>query len=684
MRSLLIIFVFVSLLSCNNRKDAYGGNRTSGESAVGNLKPGTQVTSIQNLKRFESVSKDNNSKANRNKLIKIAAEFYRQNDKLRYKEVWKMYLENAREAKDTIDLSKAYKTLGAFYLETAQNDSSYYYYIKAEDIALKLKDDEALGAIYLDIAFIKLYESDFTGSEISASKALIHLPKDGNKFNFYDAYNIIGVCSNELKNYGKALEYHKKALDFSTKNQLVSKFHVDANSMNNIGYVYQNMNKDKEAISYFKRALTNKSLFNDNPNLYAMLLDNLAYSKFKLHNLSQLASMYNRSLAIRDSLNTDPSGIVLSKIHLSQLYQYLNDKQKAILIATDALNFSKKNGAPLDVLSALKQISLVDTENSSKYSQEYIKINDSVQQIERSAKDKFARIQWETTELSQEKDKLEEQNRNLVYFFIGTFMIGVLLFVIRSQRARNRELLLKQAQQKANEDIYNLMIAQQNTIEESRIREKKRIAQELHDGVLGRLFGARLNLDSLNKMDTEEAVDKRNAYLTELKNIEQDIREISHDLNREKYVLINNFIAILNNLLEEQQLSFEPEVEVSIDEAIKWEELRNNLKINLYRIIQESLQNINKYAEARLIKIVIKKIEDDVLLTISDNGSGFDVSNKKKGIGLQNMVSRTHELNGTFDVRSKIGKGTTISVTFPIANKKSSDIYEKEIEDFSS
>jgi signal transduction histidine kinase len=78
------------------------------------------------------------------------------------------------------------------------------------------------------------------------------------------------------------------------------------------------------------------------------------------------------------------------------------------------------------------------------------------------------------------------------------------------------------------------------------------VAQELHDGVLGRMFGVRMNLDSLNKFHDELAMDQRNSYLSELKNIEQDIREISH-LNRGKSELINNFVAIVDNLLEEQR-----------------------------------------------------------------------------------------------------------------------------------
>ncbi|CAM3466838.1 Histidine kinase [Flavobacterium longum] len=673
MKSIPLSFLVIFLFTCCERQGNGSAEQTNDSIAhYGKMLKKESLAEKDRLnlnKKFLDYLLDqDNSRAVRRSVADAAENLYKLNDKDGFKRASQMLLELSNEKNDTLHKAKAYKNLGTYYLDFQKNDSSYFHYLKAEELALMAKDEPLLGNIYLDIAFIKLFESDFTGSEISASKALTHFSKT-NQYGVYDAYNIIGVCSNELKNYERALEYHKKALGVFREHNLASPFHLGASSLNNIGYVYQNMDKDAEAIVYFEEALSDKTLFRDNPGLYAMLLDNLAYSKFKLRDLNGLPGLYERSLSIRDSLKTDPSGIILNKIHLSQLYDYLKQDDKALQIAKDNLAFAKANGVASDVLGSLKQTSIVDKGNAGNYFQEYIKLNDSVQQIERKAKDKFARIAYETNEIIDEKDKLEQQNRNLLYIFIGTLTIVMLLFVIRTQRAKNRELMLKQAQQKANEDIYNLMINQQNSIEESRAREKKRIAQELHDGVLGRLFGARLNLDSLNRQNSEDAASKRNEYLTELKNIEQDIREISHDLNREKHALISNFLAILNNLLEEQRSSFEPEVTVNIDDSIQWDELENTAKINLYRIIQECLQNINKYASAKNINLSIKKLGNDLSLTIADDGVGFSTNTKKKGIGLQNMVSRTQELNGTFDVRSKKGKGTTIDVKFPLHKK---------------
>jgi signal transduction histidine kinase len=173
-------------------------------------------------------------------------------------------------------------------------------------------------------------------------------------------------------------------------------------------------------------------------------------------------------------------------------------------------------------------------------------------------------------------------------------------------------------------------------------------------------------LDSLNRFSDDEAIANRFNYLNELKNIEQDIREISHDLNREKYVLINNFVAIVNNLLEEQKHSFSSTVNLTIDEKIKWDQIANTVKINLYRMLQESLQNCNKYANATKIEVFFELEADWIYFRVADNGIGFDVKSKKKGIGLQNMISRTKECEGLLEVESQKGKGTTISIKIPL------------------
>ncbi|KAB1156072.1 tetratricopeptide repeat-containing sensor histidine kinase [Flavobacterium luteum] len=674
-KHLLFSCVLLFFLSCsksnkNNKSEKSSDSISIYFSLIDEEKLSTKEKLKYNNNAYSIISKESNTVLNREDLFNVGINFDKLKDNLKFRNTSLLLLKNAVDAKDSLNIERAYKNLGKYHIDMYQNDSSYYYYLKAEKFASYLKDTLSLGEIYIDKAFIQMYEDDFYGSQSSALKALKFLNLSKNRFKIYDAYNIVGINSNQLKNYEKSLEYHNKALNYLRDNNLNNKYHLDANSLNNIGYVYQNLDKHKEAIKNFNLALQSKSLSIDNPSLYAMLLDNLAYSKFKLRDFSQLPDLFYKSLKIRDSLNIDESGRNWTKIHLSELYAAKKDSIKAQLYAKEALDNSRKIKLPSDILASLKQLSIVEHKNSSKYSKEYIKINDSIQQEERKTKERFARIAYETDEIIGQNDKLEEKNRTLLYFFIGTFAVGLLLFVIRTQRAKNRELLLKQQQQKVNEEIYNLMISQQATIEENRVKEKKRIAQELHDGVLGRMFGARLTLDSLNSFTDEESIKSRFNYLNELKNIEQDIREISHDLSREKSVLVNNFVAIVNNLIEEQKTSYQPNIKFSLDDSIKWELIDNTTKINLYRIVQESLQNVNKYAQAKNIKVTFKKDIDNIVLKIVDDGIGFDTIGRKKGIGLQNMEARAKECEGIFEVLSKKGKGATISISVPMIKNK--------------
>lgn len=618
-----------------------------------------------NDKALSIILDNDNDSLSRANLFKVANRYFNMNKLEKYEKTSKLIIEKAKAKRDTASVGKAYVYLGDFYANTSKKDSAFSYYTKAQKIYQKLNDVKNLGGVYISMALVQADQKDYLGGELSAIKALNVLRESQEKPKIYEAYNILGYISNELQDYEKSLEYHTKALNLAKENNLNEFFQV-ATSLNNIGNVYQNQGDYESAISNFNEALRAKNLFSEKPNLYAILLDNLGYSTFKLSENSELPpELFNKSLKIRDSLNLT-FGEIYSNIHLSEYYAANKDTSRAKKYAQEALRLAKETKRDADVLMALKQAGTVEPENASVYSREYIKINDSLQNAERKIKDKFARIEFETNEIIQEKDKLAEQNRNMIFFFGLAIMIGILLFVIRSQRARTKELLLKQAQQKANEDIYNLMLFQQAKIEEGRANEKIRIAQELHDGILGRLFGARLNLDSLNKRQDEAAIDVRNTYLVELKSIEQDIREISHDLNREKSALNNNFVSIVNNLIDQQENLSDANVSFLIDPTIEWEKFENTVKINLYRILQESLQNINKYAQAENIKIEIKISGNKLKLVVKDDGNGFSVSKKNKGIGLQNMLSRAEACNGNLDIKSKPGKGTTITIAVPI------------------
>ena len=602
---------------------------------------------------------------NKVNLFKVANRYYNMSDWKSYFETSKLILERSKNSNDSVNLAKAYTYLGDYYVEKSISDSAFFCYFKAEKLYLKLNNNYNLAKTLIGKANLQFKESDYFTSEITVFTALRVLKENKASDLLYESYNLLGILYNEREEYDRALEYHNSALLSIDDKSIPIVFQYKASSLNNMGYVYLNLKNYKQAKNYFEKGLQQENLFVDKPKLYAMLLDNLAYAKFKLNETDNLPNQFYQALKIRDSLKIT-SGIISSKSRLSEYYASKKDTFKAVQYAKQALALSRSTNRLRSIMEALKQIEAVDPKNASTYSKEYILINDRLQKAERKMGEKFSRIEFETDEIKVEYINLEGQNKKLLLIFAAFIILAILLYTIKLQRVRQRELLFKQQQQQANAEIYNLLINQQNTIEINNIKEKKRVARELHDGVLGRMFGVRINLDGLNKIIDESGVEKRRNYLTELKNIEQDIREISHNLSREKSELINNFVAIVTNLFEEQKKTHPAKLIAHIDPTIKWDSIDNTVKINIYRIVQESLQNCNKYAKATKIKVEFKKQNDNLVLKISDDGVGFNINKAKKGIGLQNIKTRTIECEGTLDIKSNNGEGTSTIIVIPI------------------
>lgn len=605
---------------------------------------------------------------NKVNLFKVANRYYNMNDWEKFQETSKLILERSKKSNDTVNLAKAYTYLGDYYVEKLISDSAFYHYFKAEKLYHKLNNNYNLAKTLISKANLQFNEGDLFNSEITVFKALRVLKGEKPNDLLYECNNQLGILYNEREEYSRALEYHNKALESIDDKSIPLIFQSKASSLNNIGYVYLNLKNYQEAKNYFEKGLQQENLFVDKPKLYAMLLNNLAYARFKLKETNKLPDQFFQALKIRDSLKIT-SGVIASKLSLSEYYAAKHDTFKAIQYAKQALLLSRSTNRLRNILETLKQMEAVDPKNATAYSKEYILINDRLQKAERKMGEKFSRIEFETDEIKVEYINLEGQNKNLLLIFASFIILTILLYTIKSQQTKQRELAFKQQQAQANAEIYNLLINQQNTIEINSIKEKKRVARELHDGVLGRMFGVRINLDGLNKLKDDAGIEKRLNYLTELKNIEQDIREISHNLNREKSELINNFVAIVTNLFEEQKKTYTSILLAHIDPTIKWDLIDNIVKINIYRIIQESLQNCNKYAKASKIKIQIKKQENTIVLKISDDGIGFNVNRAKKGIGLQNIKTRTIECQGLLEIISKKGEGTSITIKLPILEK---------------
>ena len=238
------------------------------------------------------------------------------------------------------------------------------------------------------------------------------------------------------------------------------------------------------------------------------------------------------------------------------------------------------------------------------------------------------------------------------------------------QKQKQRELLLVQEQQKANEQVYSLLINQQTQMDEIKAQEQKRISQELHDGVLGKLFGARMNLDFINSQQSEEIKKEKQKYIHEIIEVERQIRQISHELNDDKRAIISNFQLLLDKFVEEQETLLGFKIEYLIANKIPWDVISAEEKINLYRIIQESFQNIIKYAKAKSVTFSLNCENNKLKISILDDGIGFDLKRASKGIGIKNMKDRAMLIKADFNIESEPFKGTRTQIKLEINPNK--------------
>ena len=676
-RLILILSLFSLFIFCNKisleRKDDSNNNITIdslfSKSIYNKLSKEKKIVFSNKLSLL--LQKRENDSLTRFYYFRLAGRYFNLEEYEKYQKESRKVLLLSKKAQDTLSIAKSYQFLGDYYFYQFRNDSAFYYYSKSEKEYLKSKTRHSLVDIQLSKAKILYYVKDFAGCETSTIKVLKTAIAKKNYRLIYECYLTLGNTLDGLNNHEKAIEYYTKA--YNLKDNLINDTQyslIKVQPYNFIGSTFNKNKQYKKAIPYLQKALSFGDFKKTDKLLYADIITNLAYSEIMLGNKKAI-NLLNESLDIQNNLKNVP-GIIFTKIKLAEYYLINNSIEKAAVLAKESRDLSHENNIFEDELKALNLLSRIEPQKSKFYNDRFIALSDSLQTVERATRNKFARIEFETEEIITEKNIVETKNEILAKRIL--WITGVSLFLIfgfgiayylKRQHAKNKELQFEQAQQKANQDIYQLMLDQQTQLDEGRKLEKKRISQELHDGIMSKLTSVRLNLFVLNKKTDPETIAKCLAHVAEIQNIEKEIRAISRDLQKEFADSKDSFKLIIEDLFQNHQNTYGTEYDLSIDDKVLWDKMDSNIKMNIYRIFQESLHNISKYANATKIEANIFKNENSIKVIIADNGKGFNTSKTKEGIGLKNMQSRVDSIGGTFEINSEINLGTSIVLEIP-------------------
>lgn len=544
-----------------------------------------------------------------------------------------------------------YWNWGEYHLSKFQYSEAFINYRKAELLFATANHTYYRGKMFYNMGFIESLMADYSSAELNLFKALSLFKFLGKKNQILNTYNLLGSLYDGMENHSQAISYYQAALNLAVPD--LDSLYPDI--LNNLAVVYQKTNALSLAIDNYKKALTTPDLKAVRPELYARLLDNLAYAQHLFNPEAKVEGMLLSAWRIRDSLQHLPS-VIISHLHLSDYYKAHDQMAVARSHAQSALQLSLSTGQHRDQMGALKRLSFLEPQLAAGHLSHYIEVADALRKNEHKQREKFARIKYETDDYIKANVRLSQQK--LLWIAIAVIFLILLVFIYWSMslRIQNRQLGFTALLQESDEAIFALRISQWRQGEQARQDERERLAEELHDSVLTQLFGMRLHWET---QDLEHNTSYFEAPSQAILTIEQHLRAISHNLIQAPFnqaLLIKN----LETLLKEKGSQGSFDYTLRCESPEPFEALTESVKVHLFRIVEEALHNIVKHAGASQVEVSLYS-QPQLIIVISDNGSGFRRRRIKKGLGLRNMRSRSQKINATFHCNSH-KNGTTITI----------------------
>ena len=530
-----------------------------------------------------------------------------------------------------------------------------------------------------------------------------------------------------------ALALHQK----SKKNKDV-KIHYQITNL--IAEIYRKNREHKKAIIYYKISLKQLSLnLKDNRDLTYNNQKDLAKkyqrigTEYALLKINDSAIFYYNKLAELNSLDDEVLGLQASSFsNLAGIYQkdttILNHYEKAIDYAERAIATHKKRNNRLSQASAINNLANVyllqgDFEKSKKKYFEGIKlIKRDTSSLSIAIKaDLYYNLAWAMRNLKEyeaydyqeisynmENDLRDDEMTQNIKRITGEYNVGVVRKAgeFEKQKAQNLtwiigissfSIILLLAfllnQYKLRQKTLSLQLSKQELLQqqklekirtESQIRilnatldgketERKQIAETLHDSVSALLSSANLHLQACKKLfkgPIPLEVDKSQNIIHEAS---QKIRDLSHTLVSS--ILLKFGLAYAIKDMAEKYSNSQLEILYETQNIQRYDQ---DFEIKLHNIIQELINNTLKHSEATTASILLVENDEKLLLSIKDNGKGFDKLQvpKKDGLGINQIDARIHMMKGKFDIKSENNKGTLVTIELPV--------FKKELAKFSS
>lgn len=506
---------------------------------------------------------------------------------------------------------------------TKQYRKAYYYY--NQSFLYNKEQNNTKRAVFnlLRMAHIENLECDYIGSETTTTQAIklfdktIAIPYQTN------AYISLGLNYMHLANYEDAKSMFEKAIQITEDSLTV---YI---SKNNIGYLYIKQKEYQKAVRLLSE-IENEKILQESPLDYARILDNKGIALFHLNDKLAL-SYLEKAKTIREA-NNDDSQIVSSYMHLAEYYKN-QEPETAKEWTQKAYHSATKAFIPDDRLEALNLLFTTTTNNNLKnqYHDTYIHINDSLQQARQQAKNQFAKIKYDSEKAETEKTAYQYK----MYGFIVLLILSVAVFIL----------------------LYRLTIQKnKRKILETQYTTETKIAKRLHDELANDVHNTIAFAETQN-LENEQ---NKETLLENLDTIYQRARNIS---NENKQISTGEaFVEQLKHMIH--SYSSDTRNVILNTAALQDIQLKDEVKITLYRVLQELMVNMKKHSECSLVAIAFKNNGQFLEISYSDNGKGSQNQLHTKN-GLQNVENRIFSINGNITFDTEPDKGFKVKITIP-------------------
>lgn len=299
-----------------------------------------------------------------------------------------------------------------------------------------------------------------------------------------------------------------------------------------------------------------------------------------------------------------------------------------------------------------------------EFHEKYKALSDSVVDLESknyiTGLEKKYETEKKDAQLKLQLAQIERKNI-LNYILIGSAAVLLIFSIFLYRYFRQKQAL---QQQRIAELEKSKQLTATEAILKGEEQERKRLAKDLHDGLGGMMSGIKYSMQTMrrNLVMTPENQQAFERNMDMLDSSINEMRRVAHNMMPEALVKFGLDTALNDFCSDVDQTG---SLQVSYQSiGISNEAIPQTTAITVYRIVQELINNTMKHASAKSVIVQVTKTNGSISITVEDDGKGFNTSmlHSNKGIGWSNIKNRISYLNGKLDVRSDIGKGTSVHI----------------------